>query len=198
MGVPNVHKIALADADTQLQSAIVAWLIGRIEAGDISTLINAGVAADTLDEVRQISARLQSRLAAMRRPFVAIEIDFSVLKGALHSIVKADAYRDQLAYFIEHGATNPMLRQLFSLSRAEITDTRHMLQSQDAKGGRTALPPHDERMSIYARWRAITAESQVHPHADYRHQLMDLHFAFDARYSLATLYAIVNEFGLLE
>jgi hypothetical protein len=183
-------KLPLASHDAPLQASIVAWMIDRIASGDITPFLEAGVAPSALDDVRRISARLQSRLLAIRRPFVSIEIDFSVLEGTLTSLQQADDYRDVVAYFIIHGATNPMLRHLFGLSRTEIAQSRMVLLSSDLKGGRTTLPDHDVRMSIWEECELLKRNGMT----DQRDRYKTLHEVFDGKYNLATLYAIVNEF----
>ena len=178
--------------DASLRFAVLGWFISRLKNDDPQPFVASGVAIDDLDLIRNISGYQLSRISAMPTSFLRIEIDFKTIREAMESVKDVDPLQAHLSYFVEHGATNHMLRHFFRLAHADIIELRRTKNSASNNGGRTLIATVAERDSVVGLWQRIKLRPYIYMNR--RQGLIDLHTAVDGRYSLATLYAIVNEF----
>jgi hypothetical protein len=196
LGARTDVMIALDGGESGLHATVLGWIVQKLERGEVDDLLAAGASPETLETLRRLDARLQVQLAHARRPFISIGINLEVVEQALGELTHADQYRDLVAYFVQHGATNAMLRELFGMTRQDIEHTRQILLSANSRGGRTPLPSHDERAAILRAWDETQRSLQLGADLpivvrDRRTRFKRLHAAMGQRYNLATLYAVV-------
>lgn len=111
----------------------------------------------------------------------SIKITVSIADVATPAISEDDLFR----YFVEYGASRQMIRDLVRpIGGSELANIRTELNVSAAKP-RSIHQNH--AMSILSKWSEICRESK--PQAQ---KLMELHQAFQD-YSLASLYALINE-----
>ena len=96
--------------------------------------------------------------------------------------------------FRSHGAINSMLAELFHMSANAVKAKRKEFDHDNPSTGKRRRPPMPEvavREQIHQSWYALRQGNERLPPKmqDYR----ALHEAFSSQ-SLATLYAVVNEF----
>jgi hypothetical protein len=151
---------------------------------------DAGVRPDQLEALRNLAASDLAQLAKMRHPEISVRIDPIALDHGLRTLDYVRKRTEIIEYFIRHGATISMLVALFKLVPADVAKYRARLGVSAA--GRPKMPSAAQREMICARWFAIRVGSErMAPTAD---NYSTLHREFD-ELSLATLYAVINEFA---
>ena len=150
--------------------------------------------APSQEPMPPLTAQEIAKLARLSKPELSVLVDMASLQQAMQSMRSVQIVDDNFEYFLVNGAGNSMLAELFNLSANEVKARRRA-----AEAGRTVsrrrrppMPAAVMREKIQAQWFAIRkgAEKLAPIIADYR----SLHESFPHA-SLATLYAVVNEFG---
>ena len=142
----------------------------------------------------QLSVHEIAQLAKLGKPELSVTFDADSLRHALQTMRHVQNMDEQLRYFLIHGATNSMLAELFHMSANAVKAKRKVFDNDNPSSEKRRRPPMPavaEREKIHHSWYAQRQGSeQLAPKMqDYR----ALHAAFPAQ-SLATLYAVVNEF----
>lgn len=173
----------------QLRLLIFNSLVSRAEVvhgGQSET----GVRPDQIEALRNLAASELATLAKMRDPEISIQIDPHALDHGLRALNYVRQRREVIEYFIRNGATVSMLVALFKLAPTEVTKYRAVLGVNP--GRRPRMPSAAQREAICSRWFKIRkGREQIAPTTD---EYRTLHREF-SQLSLATLYAVINEFG---
>ena len=172
----------------QLRLLVLSSLVERA-----ATLLDGqrdtGVRPDQLEALRNLAASDLARLARMRHPEILVRIDPVALDHGLRTLNYVRRQTEAMEYFIRHGATVSMLVALFKLAPKDIVKYRATLGINP--GRRPRMPSAAQREAICARWFVIrTGREHIAPTAE---NYVVLHRDFN-KLSLATLYAVINEF----
>lgn len=141
-----------------------------------------------------LSAHEIAQLARLGKPELTVTFDPASLQRALQTMRHVQNMDDQLRYFLTYGATNSMLAELFHMSANAVKAKRKVFDIENPTVERRRRPPMPYvavREQIHQKWYATRQGNELLPPKmqDYR----VLHEAFPQQ-SLATLYAVVNEF----
>ncbi len=170
-----------------LRTMIFLHVIEKLQRGEFEDLVaTAGIDPMTLDQLRKLRADDVMRLSRMPQLAVALNINPDGLVLALETLQKLSAEESLLEYFISHGASIPMLRQLFRVDH-KVVDYYRSVIGPKRGGGRAQLPNGNVRDGIHASWLHLAAEK------DMRRRYQSLHQSFHD-FGLDTLYAVINEF----
>ena len=186
--------LSLTEPDIQL--AVLAHSIHQIERGRVDDLVQAGVSPETLDLLRAMRASDLRRLADQPLGFRIVFDDTSLT----HQVRSLSDQRDaqmRLEYFIKHAAPVSLLKELFTISRPEITHMRTQLGVTDFKPQVINEPLQREIVQIWITLRKSVDWSQ-RTRAQHQHlwQCLHEHFA-RSKLSMATLYSQVLSFERL-
>jgi len=176
-------------ASPSAQLLLVALLVGAAEAP-----------AEALGVSRAHHAA-RARLIGRLKRLSLVELERAAVTGSLQLIVRLDADRvawnaqaaargqeEQvlLKYFVRHGATRTLLRELFGVSRQRVAEIRRTQRLRSAQG-RPKLPARKVRDAIEAAWTRLGRATP-----DSRARLHELHREFP-QCSFAALDAVVRE-----
>ena len=141
----------------------------------------------TIAELRELSPLETWRLSGMRKSGLSLLIDTRQLAENLRALRHSNAESALIAYFVRHGASRPMLRELFHVSQDVLARQRRRLGVR-AGHGRPALPDKATRDAIHRCWDDVCRNE-----SDARRRLVQLHQRFSA-YALVVLNAVIHEF----
>lgn len=143
--------------------------------------------------VPPLSVQEIAQLAKLGKPELSVTFDSTSLQRSLQTLRHVQGVEAQLQYFLQHGATNSMLAELFHISANAAKAKRKAYEAVhpvEGKRRRPSMPNSATREKIHHVWYALRgAATQPPKPQDYR----SLHDTFPAL-SLASLYAVVNEF----
>jgi Protein of unknown function (DUF2857) len=168
-----------------LQEIAVLSLVAQIEVGDYQDLIRSGISTGDIDRLRGFRAAELKQLAAHMGAAVQITLDPIMFTASLKRLCAMQREAELFEYYIRHGASIPMLREVFKADGARISAARKLLP-RPAGGGRPQMPSDEQRRSILQKWLEIGPK--VHAREKYwlLHQM-------NGRYGLQTLFAVINE-----
>jgi len=170
----------------QLRLLVLSRLTQGVLSGDHAN----GVRDELIEELKNLAASDLTVLARMRDPHIVVTIDPVTLARGLRNLSYVRERTRDIEYFVRHGATLDLLEALFKLRPLEARQYRARLGV--TAGRRPRLPPGHQREAICDRWHAIRRghESGAVTIENY----LRLHAEFPVL-SLATLSAVINEFG---
>ena len=145
-----------------------------------------GLDGRQLEELRSLSTDDLVRLSELPSPRVAIQIDAGSFEHGLRQVGYLAKRTRQIEYFVRHGATRTLLRELFGVSRQRVAEIRRAQRLRSAQG-RPKLPPRKGRDVIEAAWTRLARAFK-----DTRSRLHELHREFP-QYSFAALDAVVRQ-----
>jgi hypothetical protein len=177
-------------SNNQLNFLLLTEIIRLIETEQgLDQLLTMGCDAELIDQLRHRSTRDLIDVASRMR---GLSISFSPIE-LLQQLGGLDRQRrdDELCeYFVIHGASRQLLRNLFKRSDDEIRRLRESLIGQSSSG-RTGMPKDlNVRDEIHKAWHSITRNPQEE---SIRNWLYELHRQFP-EYTIDTLYSTVREF----
>jgi hypothetical protein len=175
----------IAVRDAGLRALILLHMAEQVEGGELQDLAQAGLPMEELDRLSKLTVSDLAKLSEMRQPEIQVLIKPQTLAWALTALEWRNRELDQIAYFVTHGASLPMLRSLFKASTGMIKSLRQKLYP-DKGGGRPMKPAHKERERIHVAWHESAG-------SDIRERLIALHQQFKD-YPLDSLYSVINEF----
>ena len=183
-------KFSITDPTTK--RLVMEHFVDQFET-HLDELLQQGVDPDLLDSMRNRPVRDFLRASQVSSLNFEVFMDGANLRHVFDRI--EDVRKDQSLkeYFVRHGASPDLLNKLFKMSRAEVTALREMLLG-DATAihiGRPAMPAPMVREAIHKEWDGIVKMNDGTPT---RERLYLLHKKF-AEYSIAALWAVINEFG---
>ena len=178
--------------DPNVKSLSILQMLEKLGQGDRDRLIEAGVRPESLDKLRSLHIGSLLRLVHLDFPEVHFRIAEESIATGLDTLQRQSEDYDDLAYFIQNGASQTMLNHLFRFSMDVIQHYRKFL-AKDTKPGRTSMPNIRVREEIQLYWYSIDDGDFV-VSSSLRKKLRLLHQKF-SDYSSDTLYATINEFG---
>lgn len=181
--------------DHTLRAALLMHLIEQLERGDLAVLLEKGACPQCMDQLRALSSSDVLQLASSGHPDIHFSIDENGFDLGIASLYRRKEETAQLFGFIQGGASQSMLSQLFPTTDKRVIATYRKLLKSDHGVGRTALPDEEIRDLIHKSWHAINEE---YPNTtSLREQLLLLHGFYNI-FSLDVLYATINEFNQVE
>lgn len=176
-----------------IKGAILLHLLEKFDHGEVETLIESGVSPESLDNLRgQLGVDIV-RLMHLDILEIHFNINDKHINDGLKTLNHQKAEFEDLAYFIENGASQRMLDSFFRMDPEVIRSYRRFLD-RDTKPGRTSMPSVKVREEIQKSWHSI-ANNDANLIINTRAKLKILHQQF-SEYSLDTLYAAATEFGV--
>ena len=177
--------------DPTVRTMIITHLIEQLERGSVEPLLSRGVTPEMMDALRSLSTGDVLQLASSGHPDVHFTLDLNGFRLGLSTLERRKAEMQELAYFIQHGASHSMIAQFFPTTDAEVVRNIRSLLLGDRKPGRAALPADGKRDAIHNAWFSLKAAMPDRP---LRARLVTLHGQFP-ELPLDALFATVNEFG---
>ncbi len=171
--------------DPALRLALLGHVTSGMGATRAQKIEESGVLAAQRRALRQLSAAELCELAAMRGVTIDVVLDSESLTRGLRALRAAQTQRAIETYFIQHGASTRLIRQLFKIRRS-VTLARRRELAAARPMGRVALPNHATRDKIHQVWHALGASA---PLARY----YALHQAFP-HCAIAALETVIREF----
>ena len=165
---------------------VLCYLIELAESGELDPLIQAGFSAETLSALRQMPVSEINRMAGMLGLF-DLGVNVPRITAALAARMGLRADSEDLTYLAKAGATAVMLAECF---RITIRDAEAHLRTltPSRRSGRPSMPDGGTRDAIHQWW---AVQQSLPP----RQRWIALHQHWP-NYSLASLYAVINEFNL--
>ncbi|MEQ1602417.1 MAG: DUF2857 family protein [Methylophilaceae bacterium] len=177
--------------DPGLKASLLLHMVEKIERGELHTLLESGNSPECLDQLRQLDIASLMRLVHIGCPEVTFRVVDESIKGGLDTLQRQNNENDDLIYFIQNGATQSMLGDLFRMNGDVIQSYRKLL-SQESKPGRTTLPNEKLREGIQQHWYTLEVSCLTKAET-LRKKLRLLHGQFND-VSIDMLYATINEF----
>jgi hypothetical protein len=168
-----------------LQEIAVLSLIAQIEVGEYQDLIRSGISPSDIERLRGFRAADLKQLAAHMGSAVQVTLDPILFATSLKRLCAIHREAELFEYFIQHGASIPMLRDVFKADSARISAARKLLP-KPIGGGRPQMPTDCQRRSILQKWQ------EIGPAVHAREKYWLLH-QMNGQYNLQTLFAVVNE-----
>jgi len=183
---PSEDPVVLAiSGDPLLIGALLLRVMAQFDhAGSARPAQCAAIA-----ELRELSPMETWRLGGMRNSGLSLVIDTRQLAENLRALRQINAEAALIAYFVRHGASRPMLRELFHVSQHVLARQRRRLGVR-AGHGRPALPDKPTRDAIHRCWADLGRDE-----TDVRRRLVQLHQRFPAC-ALVVLHAVIHEFDV--
>lgn len=121
MNLPtNILKVK---ADPQVQKFILDLITGAIEAGEHEQLMNAGVPAELLDELRELKSYELNRLIQRDLSFCLV-LNSVALSHQIHVLkLQLDEQRTR-EFFIGRGCPTPLAARLFRMGKRDVLAMR--------------------------------------------------------------------------
>lgn len=182
--------LALQAPSLQLQ--IINELVLGIELGQIAMLMDAGIPAALLDDLRELKHADIARLVTKPLGF-SLAIDATQLQHQLQTLKAQVSQRLLLEYFVQHKAPVTLIQQLFKISRSDITALRKAMGA--AEDNLYLSIGERVRTDIEAKWLSVRGDFVANAQSPTQLALgwQTLHKCFET-HSLATLYSVVQSF----
>ncbi len=142
--------------------------------------------ASLLERLARLSLAEIHRLAEKGALKLVVYYDGDQVTWSLQASARRHAEQALLEYFVRHGARRTLLRELFTVSRAQIDTVRRGLRLAPVRG-RPKLPGAREREAVVAAWSQLASTI-----TDRRSRYHALHRTFP-RYSIGALDAVLRE-----
>jgi hypothetical protein len=186
--------LAIPVTDPALKLAILAHMIEKIDGGGLDELLAAGVSPAFIDDLRRRQARDVGHAARQAICRVEVIVDTAQVQQCFDRIDQTRRDEQIKEYFIRHGASSTLLRNLFKLSKSAVNELRQALGlEQETPVGRPRLPEEAVRDQIHVVWQQIRTAK---PHASTREQFHQLHQRLNEHHP-NVLWAAIEEFDAL-
>jgi len=165
---------------------VLCYLIELAETGELDQLLKAGFSPDTLSALRQMSVSEVTSVAGMLGLF-ELGVHVPRIEAAMSARMGMRSASEDLAYLAKAGATAVMLAEIFRITLEEA-EAHLVTLTSPKRPGRPSMPDDDTRDAIHMWWAA-------HQSMPLRQRWIALHQHWP-RFSLASLYAVINEFNM--
>ena len=168
---------------------LVALLVGAAEAPAEGLAVPRGqrsAGARLVERLKQLSLVELERAAAAGSLELIVRLDADRVAWSVQAAARGREEQALLKYFVRHGATRTLLRELFGVSRQRVAEVRRAQRLRSAQG-RPKLPARKVREGIEAAWARLAGAT-----VDARSRFHELHRVFP-QYSFAALDAVVRE-----
>lgn len=170
--------------DPQLRAALLNYLTVRLIDATPDEVEAAGLSADQLTLLGELSTADLNDLAAKPEPCIGMSIDGRRLASSLRAVALHREAKTIERYFLVHGASWQLVRALFHLSRNAQRERRRSL-GVERVGGYLALPGPSQCERIRRRWVLLEGRPL-------RERYYALHRQFPS-YPIATLERVVSQ-----
>lgn len=188
--------IKVAIKDPIIKTLIVEDLLQQAQA-DAGSLERQGLDPNWIKNYLGEEARELMRASLRSSQYADVEFVVTISEAQInHAISRAadeKRVKQLTEYFVRHGASITMLRKMFKMGKHEIQAAKQLL-STEHKLGRPQMPSPFVREEVHQQWDKIVKANTEMP---IREHLYLLHQAFQ-KFSLATLWQVINEFGPVE
>ena len=177
--------------NSTIKRMVLEHLVEQVDSGGVDSLLASGLSPELIDDLRVRPTRDFFHAAQVEGFAIKVTFDPKQLMSCLY--MRDRARRDEMLkeYFVRHGASIMLLRNLFTLSKQELQRLRIELDlTEKATNGRPRLPPTSIRDHIHNEWHAICHTFKDEPE---RERLWRLHQKFPA-YSIASIHRCTDEF----
>jgi hypothetical protein len=178
--------------DPAIRALIIDSLLDQAD-NDKGSLLSQGVGQEWIDTIRSIPSRHAIRASHLQHVTIEIAVNEKQLLHAFGQAADERRVRQLRDYFIEHGASVPMICKMFKMSSKEAKAARQLFIAKQ-RLGRPPMPATLFRDAIHSQWDAIT---KTQPTISLREQIYLLHQHFPT-HTLATLWSVVHEFDAYE
>lgn len=175
--------------DENLRFLALTMLLSRLEHGDLVALREAGMNDSQMQRLRTMRVSEMVRLCSIKSLKIGIAVDEGSLDHAMQMVHRISEELLLLEQFLARHAPLSMLTELFGVQSGDLALHRKILCKQP-KRGRPALPDQDLRDRIHMQWHDLKRQDM---HEAQRYLALSERFP---ELSMATLYAVVNEFGV--
>lgn len=175
-------------ASPSAQLLLVTLLVGAEAPAEALAVSQAHHAAGArlIERLKRLSLAELERAAATGSLQLVVRLDADRVAWSAQAAARGQEEQALLKYFVRHGATRTLLRELFGVSRQRVAEIRRAQRLRSAQG-RPKLPPRKVRDAIEAAWTRLARAFK-----DTRSRLHELHREFP-QYSFAALDAVVRE-----
>lgn len=183
--------VMLRVGDPTVRAMLLSHLIEQVERGELSQLLDRGVTPSMMDRLRSLTASDVLHLATSGHPDVHFTLDVSGFELGVNTLNRRKAVMQELAYFIQNGASHSMLAQFFPSIDPEVVKNLREVLRPERRCGRASLPDDGIRDKVHEKWHEILRSNSEQTACS---RLVALHGHFHD-IPLDALYATVNEFG---
>ncbi len=171
----------------ELGFKILCYVIELAESGEIEQLIAAGFSSETISALRQMTVSDLNSLATNAFGMMALVINVPRFESAMAARSRRLNESQDLAYLAKAGATAILLSEIFRITLAEA-EAHLATLTTEKRSGRPSMPDAATRDAIHQWW----ATNQSLP---LRQRWIALHQNWP-QFTLASLYAVINEFNV--
>lgn len=175
--------------DRTLRSMLLTHLVEQVERGGFDHLVGKGLQPETLDKLRALTVPDLLHLVETGHPDIHFSIDEAAIDLGMARVDLLKTEMNELAYYVEHGASLSMLIRLFPRTDQRVIEEYRKLLAPVRGRGRPSLPDDKTRDLVHQAWFSSKDVRAL------RTRLMDLHQQF-TQIPLEALFATVNEFGV--
>lgn len=171
------------------QLLLVALLVGVADTpggGLAAAPANRLASVRLLQRLKGLPLAALERAAATGSLELVVRLDSDRVAWSVHAASRTREQEALLEYFVRHGASRTLLRELFGASRHRVAEIRRAQRARPTQG-RPKLPSRKEREAIEATWLRLESAT-----ADLRSRYRELHRAFPS-HGFAVLAAVVRE-----
>lgn len=180
--------IKLTLKDPAIRALIIETLLDQVD-NDRTTLLSQDAGLEWIDTLRSMSSRDAVRASHLQHVAIEVTLNENQLFHAFTQVADERRVRQLLEYFVQHGASIPMICKMFKISSNEAKSVKQSL-IPNQRLGRPPMPDLLHREEIHAQWDSIIKAEQA---VQLREQIYLLHQRFPS-HTLATLWLVINEF----
>lgn len=174
--------------DPAIRALIIETLLDQVD-NDRTTLLSQDAGLEWIDTLRSMSSRDAVRASHLQHVAIEVTLNENQLFHAFTQVADERRVRQLLEYFVQHGASIPMICKMFKISSKEAKSVKQLL-IPNQRLGRPPMPDLLHREAIHAQWDSIIKADQT---VKLREQIYLLHQRFPS-HTLATLWLVINEF----
>jgi Protein of unknown function (DUF2857) len=178
-------EVGISVKDETLNRVIAVQLIEWIERGRHNEVIQAGIPPQMVDRLRAMSMPNLLMFGRQLKGAFEVKINVPQFVAAFAQVDRIMHEDDLFAYFASHGATAPMLREVFKADESRISWARRSLPEGKRIAGRPKLPDEGIQEQIFLAW-------VKHQAVPLRERYMKLHEEFP-QFELGVFHAVLGD-----
>lgn len=139
------------ETSLNLNKAMLGEIIERIERGEIGYCKQIGFSEEELAAIENLSQRELNQLSKSSVTFVNASINHHTLWSLINNVREESKQRQVIDKALMLGASSELLREMFSLSSAEVSARRKLLGIKEPMGRK---PNADEQLeaAVWMMW----------------------------------------------
>ena len=177
--------------DAFAKRTLMEEIIRRIEKGGtdgVDGLLDAGIPAELLDQIRNCSARDLLAVSEMSDAKFTVTFNSAALLQCFKRLSDMKRKQSLAEYFVREGATPEIMLQLFKLPMSNVRQIRGYLRPTSCNAGRPALNSISNRAEIISFWEELLVREP-----DIRERYFALHQRFNS-YLFSSLWNVVSRY----